>query len=248
MTYIDRISAKNISLLQKSLAISKIGLGIGDVLDPTKIGGIDTDFWANRMDFSIAKQNGIQFAFIRAGQGFAVDPQFYYSWKNAKQNGIKRGWYWFLDTRYSIRGQAKILVNEIKGDTGELPGVIDFEQDVWFKVRGNQKRKHLNSSELYAFGVYLKEYIPNIRLSLLYGAYSYLLTWLPNPDMSKFAGLWFADPTRGRIEPVIPKSYPKPLFWQWSFAGQGPLYGTQEKGIDLDYFMGTQEEFNGLCL
>ena len=95
--------------------------------------GIDVSHWQNdkstpqKMDFAKAVKNGAKFVFIKVSERGAIDPDFEYNWKSAKDAGLLRGGYHFL--RWDLSGllQARIFCDILADDPGELPPVADFE-------------------------------------------------------------------------------------------------------------------------
>ena len=62
---------------------------------------------------------------IRAGQNLWVDPQFARNYSEAKRVGMKRGIYWFYDSRIHPDQQANILINLLKDDLPEMEVFCD---------------------------------------------------------------------------------------------------------------------------
>ncbi|HEY2982233.1 MAG TPA: GH25 family lysozyme, partial [Anaerolineales bacterium] len=67
------------------------------------------------------------FVVIRAGQNLWPDPDFRYNWTEARRAKLRRGSYWFYDSRANPKRQAELWVEVLNGDLGELPLFADLE-------------------------------------------------------------------------------------------------------------------------
>lgn len=208
-----------------------------DILDPTQIGGIDTDFYAGPMNFDFAKLAGVNFAVVRMGQGFyGTDPQFHASWANVK-GVLKRDTYWFLDPQQSANGQARQVASLLGSDFDPETIVwADFECATTIKQKG-QKPFHIDASFLFGFLATLEAMIPTVKLGI-YTGYSYWSQWgSRDPKFGKYP-LWISWPPfqmRPGLVPAPLAPFNGWLYWQWSFAGDGRRYGASSRGIDLNY-------------
>lgn len=200
--------------------------------------GCDVAFYeANsngKIDFVKMKSNGIKFVIIRSGQNLWEDPKFSVNWYDAKQAGIPRGSYWFYDSRISPQVQAKLWINTIGNDSGELPLFADYEESYKGNYQGGQNFK--------IFLEEVKRLIPNKEI-IIYTAFWY---WRDNVSVSLHEyfsqyGLWIAN--YGVAKPSIPAPFKDWLFWQFSEDGIGKNYGC-DGGLDMNYYNGTIEEFN----
>lgn len=94
------------------------------------IKGIDISKHNGIIDFKKVKNDGIDFAMIRAGFGSsAVDTYFHRNIKGAKANGLKCGVYWFsyAYTPQMAKAEAKKCIDTIKAYSLEYPVAFDFE-------------------------------------------------------------------------------------------------------------------------
>ena len=90
--------------------------------------GIDVSKWNGNWDARKAKTAGATFVFIKASQATFSDPQFAANWQKAKEAGLLRGAYHYLDYTKSGLEQANYFADLLKADPGELPPVVDYEQ------------------------------------------------------------------------------------------------------------------------
>ena len=74
-----------------------------------------------------AKQAGATFVFVKASEATLTDPQFLVNWQKAKEAGLLRGAYHYLDYTKPGADQANYFADLLKNDPGELPPVIDYE-------------------------------------------------------------------------------------------------------------------------
>jgi hypothetical protein len=234
------------SLVTQVITTVKKTLNIFDYLDPGIVGGLDTDFYLGPWNPEVAKNLSVMFAFIRAGE-YVIDPQFENSW--TKSAGLfPRGAYWYVtkDPTKSINSQARDFSSLFpKGYDGELPIVLDFEEDEWFGKGRN--RTHLGISDCVSFCIDFKSYMPswngevmiysNFNLMLNWGGYQFFRNPIPAP-ITKIH-YWHSNPppTKDKYNPIMGK-LPQPEFVQTDFVGDGVYYGGESKDVDLDAYVG----------
>jgi lysozyme len=90
--------------------------------------GSDTSFWNSKVNYGKMKAAGISFCYAKASQ-LSADSRFKEYWPAMKQAGLLRGAYHYLDWRTSELDQAKLFVDTMGGDWGELPPVLDLEMN-----------------------------------------------------------------------------------------------------------------------
>lgn len=72
----------------------------------------------------------ISFVFIKATEGSShSDTQFKKNWKAAKEHGFIRGAYHFFSAETSGENQARFFISKVKLEPGDLPPMVDVEQD-----------------------------------------------------------------------------------------------------------------------
>jgi lysozyme len=120
------------------------------------IHGIDVSYYQGKIDWKrvrAMKEDGVQvsFAIIKATEGLAmVDPYFQRNWREAAKAGIVCGAYHFFRPGKSGKLQARLFLQTVNFEAGDLPPVVDIE--------------HLNNAteagmrqELQAFLDYVEE-------------------------------------------------------------------------------------------
>ena len=210
--------------------------------DDTKIWGPDVSFYqdddntARGIDFNKMKEQGADFVFIRAGQRSWFDPDFRLNWEAAKDAGLLRSAYWFLDARSSGGAQAALMKSLLDTEGwGELPPVVDYEH----KVRELEKISKTRTRSVWRYNnpIQLDDFIDTLKYPgnpIIYTGY-YYWTYYGSPD-PKYAQypLWIAR--YEAIEPLIPKPWTDWTFWQFSDRGPGLVLGAESSRIDLNYF------------
>ena len=217
------------------------------------IPGIDVSHWQNdkstpqKMNFEKAKAAGAKFVFIKVSERGGMDEDFFYNWKTAKAAGIPRGGYHFL--RWDISGllQARIFCELLKDDPGELPPVCDFEAPI-------KDGKYPSNSMLAQF----LETVETIMQDkpMIYTSPGFWNSYGKNKSTGRFDAswsyypLWIAHYTTAS-SPQIPEPWKSAgvpwSFWQHSATGDGLKFGAESKGIDLNWFNGTQEDLDKLA-
>ena len=92
--------------------------------------GIDVSEWQGEINFNEVAGNGIKIVYIRASEGNSyVDPYFKQNYINAKNAGLKVGFYHFLTATntYEAEEQARFFVSVIRGTNPDCRLAIDFE-------------------------------------------------------------------------------------------------------------------------
>jgi len=97
------------------------------------IHGIDVSYYQGKIDWQKVremKEDGVQvsFAIIKATEGLAsVDPYFQRNWREAAKVGIVCGAYHFFRPSKSGKQQARLFLQTVEFETGDLPPVVDIE-------------------------------------------------------------------------------------------------------------------------
>ena len=92
--------------------------------------GIDVSEWQGSIDFSKVKSAGIDVVYIRSSEGNNyIDPDFKINYENAKDNGLKVGFYHYLTATSTSEAysQAEFFVSVIKGTSPDCRLAMDFE-------------------------------------------------------------------------------------------------------------------------
>lgn len=102
--------------------------------DGFKVHGIDVSRYQQFIGWEEVKNmrvSGlkIDFVFIKATEGENLtDPYFKRNWQQAQKHRLVRGAYHFFLPDRSAAGQARLFLNLVKLEPGDLPPVLDIEQ------------------------------------------------------------------------------------------------------------------------
>ena len=212
----------------------------------TKTLGIDVSRWqdnnstAQQMDFTKSVAMGAKFVFIKSSQRLWTDEDIIYNWKSAKNAGLLRGAYHFLDWDVSPKEQAQYAWSIIEHDPGELPPVIDFE--------------YWNPPPPNAYDL-LWQYVVEIeRLSgikpIIYTGAFFWKQYGTQSQIWKNYPLWIASySNQAYMEDNVKNLTPwdKWHFWQYTDKGDGIAFGAESKGLDMNYFNGTLEQLKAFA-
>lgn len=211
-----------------------------------RVWGCDVSFYqdenetARGIDFNKMKAEGAEFVFIRAGQATWIDPDFAVNWGAAKEAGLLRGAYWFLDARYSANTQATLFKNLLT-DPGELRPVVDYECELPMVIK--DKRGKTKTVPAYNTIIQLNGFLATLNWPvkpMIYTGYWYWTDHGSRDAMWADYPLWIAN--YDIAKPNIPAPWKTWIFWQFTEAGPGRVLGAESNGIDLDYFNGTEAE------
>lgn len=92
------------------------------------IQGIDVARYQENVDFAAARDDGIRFVYMKATEGKDyIDPNFLRNWDRARQAGMPRGAYHFMNWCSSAEEQAAWFTRMVPNDADALPPVLDLE-------------------------------------------------------------------------------------------------------------------------
>ncbi len=199
--------------------------------DGQTVMGMDVSYYETSVDWAMAKQAGIEFAFIRATDGTQyIDPKFPMYWAGAKAAGVIRGAYQFFRPAEDPIAQADLLLQQIGTiEPGDLPPVIDVEVNGGLSTAGV-------AAAVQAWADHIAAAIgrPPIVYAGLYSWHdltaSYDITTSP---------LWVAQYTSAAC-PDIPLPWTRWAFWQDTSTGS--ITGVPGSTLDLDVFNGTHDD------
>ena len=92
--------------------------------------GIDVSNWQGYIDYAEVRNSGIEIVYIKASQGTNIkDAYFDINYENAKENGLRVGFYHFLtatNTEEAVE-EANFFASVISGKTPDCKLVLDYE-------------------------------------------------------------------------------------------------------------------------
>ena len=90
--------------------------------------GIDVSHYQGEIDWAAMKQQGMDFAYIKATEGSAHEDEcFDKNWEQAKAAGMLRGAYHFFSFESEGKKQAEHFIKKVGDLKGSLIPVIDVE-------------------------------------------------------------------------------------------------------------------------
>jgi lysozyme len=198
--------------------------------------GLDVSRWQGAWDAHKAKAAGAHFVYIKSSQATFTDPRFIENWRNAREAGLLRGAYHYLDYTKPAEQQAKYFHDLLKSDMGELPLVVDFEHRTEDNV-------NLPKTYLRQFVDYL---LSQSTTPMIYTSPSFWTTYGDSSIYWYQFPLWIAHYTLASA-PIVPPPWLDWKFWQFTHKGPGELFGAESASIDVNRFNGSLEELNLLA-
>ncbi len=189
--------------------------------------GIDVSKYQENVDWFQLKNHEVHFAFMKATEGERlVDKNFVDNWNSAKSAGIIRGAYHFYRPSVDWKKQAKLFIDHVELEKGDLPPVIDIEQV------HSQSQEYLVSEIKKWLEVVEKHY--GVK-PIVYTYESYYNRFL----LEDFRGynLWIA-----KYNNASPKLEDGARWEFWQYSESGKLVGI-DHNVDLNCFYGSKEQF-----
>jgi len=191
--------------------------------------GIDVSSYQGAIDWAAVRADGVEFAFIRAGDGVGyVDSLFGRNWDGAAKAGILRGAYQFFRPDEDPVAQADLLLGKLAGAPGELPPVIDVEDTGALPP----------DKVAAAVRAWVARVRPVIgREPIIYTGFYFWRDDVGALDMTA-SPLWHAQYTTATCPNIAPP-WTDWAFWQYTATGRvAGITGD----VDLDRWNGTRED------
>lgn len=198
--------------------------------EPSYVVGADFSQHQGKVDWQGIK---IAFAFIRATYGTYQDKRFAENWPAAKAAGVPRGAYLYYYPTVNAAEQAQKFIDVVGADWGELPSVIDVEEEKYGPVPkpwGPDLKAGLQTCiEMVAHQAG--------RQPLIYTNKGYWDAYLGNT--STFGcDLWVANWIKGGLtpqsRPLLPVTWRGEGYKVWQFTNEGQCSAVSSKYLDLD--------------
>jgi lysozyme len=196
--------------------------------DGPTVKGIDVSYYQGAIDWAAARADGVEFAFIRASDGLGyIDSRFEQNWAGAKAQGILRGAYQFFRPSQDPIAQAELLLGKLDGSPGELPPVIDVEND------GGLLPEEVEA----AVRAWIGRVRPAIgREPIIYTGFYFWRDEVGAPDLTA-SPLWHAQYTTAECPNIAP---PWTAWAFWQFTSMGRVAGIAGD-VDVNRWNGTRE-------
>lgn len=185
--------------------------------------GIDVSKWQGTINFEEVANDGIDIVYIKATQGTTyVSPTFEEQYTNAKNNGLKIGFYHYVTARTieEARNEAQFFASKISGKQIDCKLAMDFEEF------GNLSQEEINAIGL-EFVRRLEE-LTNKPVIIYSNTYAARTIW--NGEITKYP-LWVAE-----YEVSKPRDNGK---WNsyvgWQYTNMGNIKGINGN-VDRDKF------------
>ncbi|GHT34503.1 glycosyl hydrolase [Bacteroidia bacterium] len=197
--------------------------------------GIDVSHWQRKINWSEVNnlrpdEPRIAFVFIKSSEGKIMsDKYFSYNMENARKNGVICGAYHYYKPGVNSAEQAKNFISLVKLQKGDLPPVLDIEEESPFG-NDNMRKGIKNWLQLVEAHYGMKP--------IIYCSNSFHKDYLSGEDFKDYP-FWIAHYYKSKI-----KTSSKWIFWQHSDKARvNGVYGD----VDINVFNGNSEDLKNLC-
>jgi len=194
--------------------------------------GVDVSHYQGEIQWDKFKEQGIDFAFIKATEGSShQDERFAENWLAAEETKLDVGAYHFFSFDSSGRTQAEWYIQTVGDLTGKLAPVVDVEY--YGDKEKNPPDKEAVARELREFLDILEEHY-QIR-PIIYTTYKVYRRYIQE-EFGQYP-LWIRNVY---YSPDLDMKG-KWQFWQYTDRAVLEGYCGTEKYIDLNVFVGTED-------
>ena len=194
--------------------------------------GVDVSAYQGRIDWQNLREQGVDFAFIKATEGSSLQDRYFAdNWAAAQAAGLRVGAYHFFSYDSPGETQADNFIAAVPVTEGALPPVVDIEfYGEYLDTPPEKERVRAILDPLLErleahYGV----------KPILYVTYRSYYRYIAGGGYGDYP-IWCSSPT---VFPLVPGWD----FWQYSHSAElEGYYGTQRR-IDLNIFRGSQAEF-----
>ena len=194
--------------------------------------GVDVSAYQGRIDWQNLREQGVDFAFIKATEGSSLQDRYFAdNWAAAQAAGVRVGAYHFFSYDSPGETQADNFIAAVPVTEGALPPVVDIEfYGEYLDTPPEKERVRAILDPLLErleahYGV----------KPILYVTYRSYYRYIAGGGYGDYP-IWCSSPT---VFPLVPGWD----FWQYSHSAElEGYYGTQRR-IDLNIFRGSQAEF-----
>lgn len=204
-----------------------------------EVHGIDVSKWQSKVDWKRVKNMKVgdvrfSFTFIKATEGtWMTDPKFGDNWTNSKKNGLIRGAYHFYLPHVSPKAQAVNFIRTVQLRSGDLPPVVDVEDN------SGMSREQVQKGVKTFMDILEKHY--GVK-PILYTGRDFYKRYFADEPLFKPYTLWIAH------YHVDYLSLPDDANWHfWQHSDEGRVNGINEK-VDFNVFSGDSLALRRLCI
>jgi len=186
--------------------------------------GIDISHYDPKVDWVKAKEQGIDFVYIKATQGTTfVDPLCSTHASNAIPQGLKVGYYHFANCESDASAQAKFFCAQLaRLPKYSLMPVLDLETN----------KANLTSFQIANWiTAFLTEMAHEGHKVMLYSYQPFLDQFLTHGHGFGILPLWLAQ-YRNVEKPILPNGWTSCALWQ--YTNQGHVDGVAAQTVDMN--------------
>ena len=204
---------------------------------PDEVQFPDVSFWQGEINWDIMAPN-TKAVIIRIGQAKWVDAQFERNYEEARKRGLRIGFYFFYDDRYSPGDQATTILNALAGKQIDMEVFIDWENSYGGQFKG--------LPQVVALMQAVEAGLPGVTIGMYTGYYwfrenSNAITHSNQYAYLKNKPLWLAWYTNDPGIVLIPAPWTSIAHWQWGTPALE--WGQETKELDMNYCGCTAQEF-----
>lgn len=196
--------------------------------------GIDLSRFQTAVDWSVARANGVNFAFIKATEGGdQLDPMFATHWRDATSAGVPSGAYHFYYHCRPAIEQARWFIAHVPRVKGALPPVLDLEWTPTSPTCRLRRDAATIRAEAQIFLTAVQRHYG--QRPIVYTA----IDFFEDNELWKLPGAQFWLRSTAAHPADLYDGHPW-QFWQYSSTGHVP--GIAGK-VDLNVFSGTERHW-----
>ena len=190
----------------------------------------------NRLRNASMDNDPVTFVIIKATEGETmVDDNFNDNFFEARHNDFVRGAYHYLSPTTSARRQAEFFLHQVHLEEGDLPPVLDVEEEDKWKAAGKSRRQ-IEDMALTWLRIVGKHY--HVR-PIIYSNYKFRTDVLSDSAFNQYpfwVAHYYVEKPRGDI---------RWLFWQHTDCGRVEgIRGT----VDCNLFNGTRQQLDSILI
>lgn len=190
--------------------------------------GIDVSKHNGVLSWSVLKEDGVEFAILRAANNTTLDQSFEYNYANAKANGIDVGAYVYVNAK---------SVNEIYSIIDKLLPILDgkkFEYPIFFDME-EDSLSYLGKDLLTEMCVaFITEMQSHGYFAALYTNENWLKNYYDTQTVSKMFDVWYARYPIGASDAEWDHGKYGDNVGMWQYSQEGKLKG-HDCVFDLNY-------------
>lgn len=195
--------------------------------------GVDVSEYQGEIDWEVLAAQDISFAFIKATEGSGyVDSQFSYNWENAAKTDLRIGAYHFFSFDSSGETQAALFTQTVEPLENMLPPVVDVEY--YSDYKETPPDRDTVKQELSTMLKVLEETY-GVK-PILYVTKDTFWVITAFPEYAYWERSVYSEPPGGD------KGWTW-TFWQYSNRLRLKGYDGEERYIDGNVFVGSEEDF-----